>query len=256
MIELIFSSIMALSGIAHADVAACAAAAEQGQDLARAGKVKEARDAFTRCTATDCPDLIAHDCAGFLANAEARIASVSVSVTDAHGAKLATAIVEMDGTAIDWSSASSIRVDPGVHIFVVKNDGDVTVERRAEFAEGSTTRVDVELTPVLAEPPHEPPPHHGKSKPLLLGAAGASVVAVAGFALFAGFGEAGLSQQADLRGTCAPRCTSSQVDPLSTKFAVANVSLIVGIAATLGAGALWYLYARSDREAPPATSSR
>lgn len=255
MIGLVFGSIMALSGIAHADVAACAAAAEHGQDFARAGKVMEARDAFSRCAESDCPEMIAHDCAGWLASAESRIASASVNVTDAHGARLATAVVEMDGAPVDWTSAA-IRVDPGVHTFVVKNDGDVTVERRVQLAEGSTTPVDVQLTPVLAEPPHDTQPHHGKSKPLLVGAAGASVVAVAGFALFAGFGEAGLSEQSDLRGSCAPRCTSSQVDPVSAKFAVANVSLIVGIAATLGAGALWYLYARSDREAPPTTSSR
>ena len=255
-IELVLGSIMALSGIAHADVAACAAAAEQGQDLARAGKVKEAKDAFRRCTATDCPDLIAHDCAGFLASAESRIASASVTVTDAHGAKLPTAVVEMDGSAIDWTSASAIRVDPGVHTFVVRNDGDVTVERRVEFAEGSTVAVGVEMMPVLAEPQPSPMPPRRKSKPLFAGSLATSGVAVAGFALFAGFGEAGLSQQSELRAQCAPHCTSSQVDPVSTKFMVANVSLIVGVVATLGATALWYLYARSDHEAPPITSSR
>ncbi|MGH7328870.1 MAG: hypothetical protein ACREJX_11030, partial [Polyangiaceae bacterium] len=80
---------------------------------------------------------------------------------------------------------------------------------------------------------------------------------VAGFALFAGFGEAGLSQQSDLRTSCAPHCASNQVDPVSTKFAIANVSAVVGIVAALGAGALWYLFARSDHaEAPPVTSAR
>lgn len=257
MIGLIFGSIGAFGGMARADVAACAAAAEHGQDLARAGKVTAAREELTRCASSDCPELIAHDCAGWLASAASRIATASLSVTDTRGDKLASAIVEMDGAPIDWTSPAPLRLDPGVHTFVVKNDGFGTAERRVEFADGSTVAVNVSLTPLLAEPPHEESPQHHKSKPLLFGALGTSGLAIAGFALFAGFGEAGLSEQSDLRGQCAPHCTTGQVDPVSSKFVLANVSAVVGVVAALGAGALWYLYARSDHaEAPPVTSSR
>jgi hypothetical protein len=61
---------------------------------------------------------------------------------------------------------------------------------------------------------------------------------------FAALALSGQSDVSNLRSTCAPNCSSSQVDGARTQIILANVSLGVGIA-SLGIATTWFLLSRS-----------
>jgi hypothetical protein len=69
-----------------------------------------------------------------------------------------------------------------------------------------------------------------------------TALAVVGGALFAGFGVSGAADEDALRKSCSPFCTSAQVSPVSTKFAVADASLITGGVAAVTAIVFWVLW--------------
>jgi hypothetical protein len=79
---------------------------------------------------------------------------------------------------------------------------------------------------------------------LLAGAIATTVLAVAGGALFAGFGASGIADEDALRKSCAPFCTSSQVSPISTKFAIADVALATGGVAAIAAIVFWVVWSQ------------
>jgi hypothetical protein len=92
--------------------------------------------------------------------------------------------------------------------------------------------------------PDAPP---ASSKKLVLPIVFASI-GVVGVASFAAFGLMGKSQRSSLASSCAPYCTSDDVSPVRTKYAIADVSLLVGLA-SLGV-ATWLFVS-----APPGDSS-
>jgi hypothetical protein len=77
-------------------------------------------------------------------------------------------------------------------------------------------------------------------------------LSAAGFVGFAALGLSGTSEQNELKLTCAPKCTQSEVDPVRTKFTLADVSLVIG-ALALGATVL-VLILHSSSSAPRAIS--
>jgi hypothetical protein len=218
------------------DKAACAAAAVSGQELTRAHKLVEARTKLVQCSSPDCPEIIERDCADWLREVVARVPTLAVETS-------AGATIEIDGVPV--TSAGAVAVDPGSRRVSVHRDGYVSTERIVMVAEAEHKTVTIALSPIVAALPvvvAKPPP--SSRTPWLVAAIGTSAVALTGFALFAGFGASGLSDQNALRTSCAPYCTSSQVDPVSTQFTTANVGLVIGVVGLLVASAAWFFTAR------------
>jgi hypothetical protein len=229
----------------------CIAASDQGQQLRDDGKFKLAREAFLRCARSSCPTIVSHDCQEWLIEVDARTPTVIVDATDEKGNDLTDVKVSVDGAPFVASlTGLPARVDPGERLFRYEADGLAPVEERVVVRTGEKNRVlkvrfSAGLLPPAAAPAAPGPgERRGSFRPPL-----ASWVftgtAVAAFASEAYFGIAGLNQRNDDLsgpGKCAPACSPSERSSIETKFAVADVSLGVGV---VSAGLAVYFFVRS-----------
>jgi hypothetical protein len=246
-------TVAALSFSAHtagaADKAACAAAAEEGQRLLKAHKLVGAREQLLVCSSKDCPEIVVQDCTQWLGEVERGIASVVFRAVDAQGRPLDGVRVSENGVVVaDPAGRAPVEVDPGSHVFRFERRSYAPAEQHVELGEGLRNQ-EVAVTmraAVLAPPP--PPPRRagtGRGTGLFVVALSATGLAVAGGALYAGFGLAGLSDEDALKKTCAPYCTPAQTSAADTKFTIANVSLVAGLVSLAVAGVFWVLWGTS-----------
>jgi hypothetical protein len=252
------------------DKIACVGAAEEGQRLRKEGHLVSARDKLLVCASLECPAVVSQDCTGWLGEVQRSLASVTVQAHDAKGEALSDVKVLLDGAELsERAPTAAIDVDPGDHVFRCERAGYGSDEERVHLSEGERASViDCRLTPSaplsqnepaklrvdskVFEPIPAPLTHRGGLPWLTWPLAG---VGVAGMASFAYFGLSAESDQNALRRTgCAPYCELSKVDPIRTKFLIADISLGVG-AAALVATALVILLRHDSEPARPSISS-
>ncbi len=231
------------------DKAACAAAAETGQRLAKDHKYVAARDQLLVCSSTDCPDIISQDCTQWLGEVTRNVASIVLKPTDQSGNLLTDVGVASDGAPLTLHATDTpVEIDPGVHLFRFERAGYDATELRVEVTPGKrnqeiTAAMHAKVTAVVPPPPIADKGSGGSG--LLIASLVLSGVGAAGFGLFAGFGVVGLNDQDAVRKTgCAPNCTS-QLSGVSTDFTIANVSLVGGIVSLVAAGVLAVVWAAS-----------
>ncbi len=243
----------------------CVAAAERGQDLRDAGQLLAARDEFVACAREACPAVVRAECARWLAAVEDRTPSVVLRVRDRDGRDLAEARVAVDGKALEKSpDGRGLKLDPGPHAVALELAGFAPSEVRLVAREGEQDRlIDVVLekaagaptpVPVLAEvvasSPAAPPVREVRApRPFPAAPAILAGVAVAGAGAFAGLALSATHDVDTMRKTCAPGCSSSQVDAAKAKALWGNVSLGAGVVA---AGAATWMWFRRDATREPA----
>src|ERR1019366_810469 len=238
------------------DKAACAAAAEAGQRLRNRGQLVAAREQLIVCASPECPQVVSQDCTGWLREVQRSLAPFAVRAHDASGAPLHEVTVSLDGTVLpETAPTAPIEVDPGTHVVSCAHAGFAPSERPVLLAEGERgLAIDCELValgpaagngpPVATDARPAPvPPSSLAAVPAPIATPRTSVpwvvwplavLGAAGAAGFVGFGIAGRNEENAL--TCGPYCTT-EVDPAKTKFALADISLVVG-AVALGGAAL------------------
>ncbi len=259
------------------DKASCAAAAEAGQRLRKHGELVAAREQLVVCANPECPSIVSHDCTGWLGEVQRSLASFVVRAHDASGQPLREVTVKLDGATLPESAPTvAIEVDPGPHVVGCEREGFAPFEQTVPLAEGERgLEIDCRLVEIVPPPePIGPPPPATVPGPSLapLPAATATptasipwvvwplaVLGAAGATGFVGFGIAGRNDENTL--TCGPYCTQDAIGPAKTKFALADVSLVVGVVA-LGAAAVALLWHGSSASAaggsslPPAAPRR
>ena len=250
--------------------AACISASDEGQQLRDDGRYTRAREAFERCARESCPVLLRVDCVHWLLDLDQSSASVVINAKDDKGNDLVDVTVTVDGQPFASKlDGKPLAVDPGAHMFHYEAAGFAPMEEHAVIHAAEKNRVlnvrfpvalassrppPIEAAPVpgpdearVAIPPPAPdtvPAHAAPTDPRLPGwvFAGVSVVA---FASEAYFGLTGLSQRSTDLGPagCATEkdCPSSEKSSIQTKFAVADVSLGVGL---VSAGLAAYFFFR------------
>src|SRR5207253_10635921 len=92
-IAAVFAASLLISAAASAQNAApdkkvCIAAAERGQELRDAKKMRDARAQFLLCARKECPAAVAGECGRWAAEAEAALGSVKLEAVDDAGKKL------------------------------------------------------------------------------------------------------------------------------------------------------------------------
>ena len=240
-----FLSVSAWNETAEAtDKAQCAAAAEVGQRLTKAHKLVAAREQLLVCSSKECPDVISQDCTQWLGEVERSVASIILKPVDDAGRRLDNVHVTENGVVVaEHAGEGAVEVDPGAHVFRFERGDLEPAEQRVKLDEGRRNQeIVVTMRPRVAAPPPPPPPQTSGGAGLLAGGIVATTLAVAGGALFAGFGISGAADEEALRKSCAPFCTSAQVSPVSTKFAVADAALITGGVAAITAVVFWVLW--------------
>jgi hypothetical protein len=210
-------------------VLTCVDASDRGQVLRDKGNLREARVAFAKCGAKQCPAEIAADCGAWLQETEARMPSVVVVVRDAMAKDVDDARIAIDGVDVGEKTAQgrSVELDPGRHV------------ARASGAWGH-----VDLPFVLRErekgrqiaivlPSQSPErqssagqPSAGRPVPMSTFVFGGAAVVFAGLGI--GFGASSLAQYSDLKATC-PSCSDASRDAVRYHTVVADVSLGLGV---------------------------
>lgn len=225
-------------------VATCIAASESAQTAKLAARYRQAREGFTTCSHPDCPQAIRVDCAKGLTEIDTLEPTVVFAVRDEKGLDVPQAELLVDGAKVSLDGRP-LPLDPGPHAIVVKR-GKSEATQTVVVSAGEKGRVLTFTAPpeVLASP--ELPPTQAPtaaSKKSLVGPITVSALSVVGFALFTGFGLAGVDAYRALeREPCAATktCLESQQAPIRTQFLVADLGLGLGIAAAIGA-LIWWL---------------
>jgi hypothetical protein len=231
---------------AHAD-ATCIAAYEQTQMLRKDGKPVAAKVQASVCAKDSCPALLSADCNQWLAELEAIIPSVVLDPRGHNGELRADVRVKLDGVALaEKIDGKPIVVEPGSHTFVFEADGATPVERTLLVHEGEKSKKVTITVAAAIEPPR-------LERPVPLGVwifSGVSVVALATSAVFA---IDALGRKSDL-DECKPRCSSDDINAMSSSFTIADVALGAGVMAGVAAA---YLYlARPSVETPAPAPAR
>jgi hypothetical protein len=175
--------------------------------------------------------------------------------------------VFLDGTELsERAPTAAIDVDPGEHVVRCERAGFTSVEQSVRVAEGERgDEVDCRLAQATPKVPDAGRPRvdprilqplpagsnaHGPLPWVVWPLGG---LGLAGIGTFTFFGLEGKAEENTLRGKtgCAPRCTSTQLEPVETKFLIANVSLGVGIVALAAAAVVALLHQSSG----PTTTS-
>lgn len=246
---LVLIAALTLPNLAHADVQACVDAHSEAQVKRDDSDFLAARELFGRCVDSACPEPIRVECGEFLAKLEKDVPTVVLSAQDERGNDVPDAKVEVDGKPyLDALTGRATPVNPGSHTFAfVRPDGartNVTVL----ILEGVKGR---ELIGRFGSAPsgtsasssdsgsHRSAASGRNTLAYVLG--GAGVVALGAFGYFALSGKSELN---DLRKSCAPNCSDAQASAVSTKYLLADISLVAA-AGLLGGGAYLYFTAPS-----------
>ena len=234
---------------------ACLTRHEQSQVFRKNNKLAEARTALLACAQDICPSGIRSDCVEWLGAVKNAIPSVVVTAKlrdkDEYNVRL-TIDEEVVATRLD---GVAVELNPGVHSFKLELAGQDPIEQQVLLVEGQKNRV---VAVQFGKP--EPETAGGAAKPpdlyrpvptmaYVLGG-----VAIAGLGAFAGFGAWGLSEKKSLEDSCAPVCSSSEIDKVKSKFLIADISLGVAVAAT-AVGAVVF-FTRPGYERSPVTGGR
>jgi hypothetical protein len=245
----------------------CIGAADQGQQLRDDNKYQLAREAFVRCARESCPQVVRQDCTQWVRDIEERTPTVLLRAEDGRSNDLVDVKVKLDELPlVSALDGKPVTVDPGEHVFKFEAGGPSSAEQHVVISAGEKGRLivvrleaaasikaqasSVEV-PAGRERPEPGPP--GREIPLPVWIFGGA--AAAAFASEAYFGIAGLSSRSsDLAaGGCAPNCPSSEKSAIQTEFAIADVSLGVGLVSA-GLAAYFFFSSRNSTPSPTAAT--
>ncbi len=210
--------------------AGCASAYEAAQEERIKKQLVAARAHLVTCGVTTCPAGMQRECIGWLGEVDAALPTVVVRAFVA-GRETTDVRVLVDGQEVAARlDGSAVTLDPGPHLFRFEHAGDAPIEEQHVIAEGA------KLAPIEARfaPPKAAPRKIGLPVWIAIG------TSAAGFASFAAFGTAGVVEYEHFHGTCSPNCSKGDSSVVKTRFAVADVSLGVGVVAAGVAAALYF----------------
>lgn len=246
---LLGASLLMVPQLARADVAACVAAHSHGQAERNAGRLQSARNDFISCSTSECPSEIQAECASFLSEVEAFMASVVFAAIDEQGHDATDVKVSVDGQMVlDKLNGLATTLDPGSHEVMYTWPDGTEQKQTVVVAQGEKNRrVELRREPKpLAAPAEKPAPQAKKTPVAAYVLAGVGVAALGSFAAFAITGK---SAERDMDG-CKPYCQQSQADKMRLRYLIADISLGVSVVAL---GASGYFFFSASKE--PATSA-
>ncbi len=242
------------------DTQACLDSYAESQRLRKSGQLVAARRALLVCSQASCPEVVKTDCLPWLGEVEQALPSIVVVAKDQAGVDTLAVQVTIDGTVVaETLDGRPMVLDPGAHKLRFDHGTAPAIEQTIVVQQGVKNRpVEVSFAPdspptttAPPPPPAKPPDRGTPVVGYIIG--GVGVLALGSFAVFGLMGKAEADEYDD---TCAPTktCDEDEVDGTRTKLLVADVSLVVGIAA-LGVGVGLVLHHElSDPEPASATT--
>lgn len=223
-------------------IVACLSSHENAQ-LARMGArfLASVRE-LNACSSPLCPEAVRTDCLLWSQELKLLIPTVIVIAEDDSG-DMAEARVLVDGKVIRESlDGRPIALDPGTHLIAVELPDGQTRGERIVLAEGERERriiFNLKSVPRGVASVGSHPTRTIRPVPQAVYVLGAT--AIVGLGLGVGFGSDALSKSRTALDTCAPLCAASVSRAVSQRAIVADISLAIALASTIGAVAT-YVY--------------
>jgi len=229
------------------DTQTCLDTYAESQRLRKAGKLEAARRSLLVCSQAACPNVVKTDCVPWLAQVEKALPSIVVVAQDERGRDTLAVKVTIDGKVVaETLDGRPLVLDPGAHRVRFEHGSAPPIEQTIVAQQGvKNRRIDVSFAPdapppvaptASAAPPGDQPPSSPDRGAPIVGyvIGGVGVLALGSFAVFGLMGKAEADEYDE---TCAPTktCDENDVDRTKTKLLIADVSLLVGVAA-LGVG--------------------
>lgn len=254
LVMAVWLSLVAPVRAENATKAECVADYTGAQEQRAAGHLLEARETLVRCAKPECPAFIESDCGRWLIEVDRETPTIVIAARGRDGSDTVDVRVLVDGQPfLEAVSGQAVPIDPGQHTLRFEYADAEPIERSLVLRMGQKNRtVNVDFSDV-AEPTAEPEPsaydepaemdtvapaRPGPLRPYAFVAGGVGGVGLAGWAVFSILGK---GEQSDLEATCSPNCTDSEVQPVRTKYLIANVSLGVGLAGLAAGTALFFI---------------
>jgi hypothetical protein len=215
--------VVALSPLARADETetVCFASAAEGQKARKAGKLGDARQAFTRCAEVACPSEVTARCTAWIAEIDDAMPSIIVATKDAAGHDLAAGTVHIDQQEQSVLAGQTVSLEPGQHVVALDVPGEPRVEEALVLREHEKNRL---VLLQLRPKPAPPIVHKPTALPFVLGGIGLVFGAAFGAFAVAGF----LDRQSS---HCDSGCVPNDYDRVRAELVTADASL--GVAAVL-----------------------
>lgn len=246
--------VLGWSQLALADVDQCVEAHSQGQVLRDEGKLVASAAKLLTCASDDaCPAPIREECEQFLGTVQRLTPTLVFASRDHLGRDIDGVRIYMDDAVVEWSSGDApIAVDAGPHLFRFEHPDGQVIEQKLDAVQGEKARLVVaefSNTEVLEPRSTQADAAIDTTEPtdvrrVLMYTFGG--LAVVGLASFAVLGRQGRSEEADLRASCAPNCTSAQKQSVAQKYLWADVSLAVAGLSIAGGAVLYFAPLGSD----------
>lgn len=249
------------------DVQACASAFEQAQRLRNETKYLAANQQVRKCANPMCGAALLQECSRLYEELQSAIPTVVFSARDAaKGSDLSEVAVTIDGQpGVDQIDGKAIPIDPGNHTFKFTAAGYPPIERRMVIRDGEKFRqVAVtfsaegasETAPqpatTSAPAPAAGPAASSSSRPIPVATWVLGGIGVAGLATGAILRVVGSGQYDDLKSSCSPACSDSEIDRVKTKYTLSTVALGVGGAALAASVVILLAAPRESSETPAA----
>lgn len=231
----------------------CLDAFEAAQHLRAGGRLIEARERLQFCGSGQCPSLVRADCTQWEAEVLAALPTVAFAARDPEGRDVLDASVSIDARPVsDRIDGREVPLDPGIHAVRIEAPGFEALEQQIVVRAGEKNRIvavtfqpmapatgsqrAAEVAPVMSRPlPWAVP---------VLGGVGVAALTVAALLYFPV-----VSRANELRASCAPGCSQSEVDSLVVRRDASWVLAGAGVAA-IAAGAALFLLRPSVAVAP------
>jgi hypothetical protein len=237
----------------------CVEANDAAQDLRQSGKLRQAREKLAVCVASSCPGVVRDDCTQRLAEVDSAMPHIVFEAKDAAGNDLVNVKVTIDGAPLaDRLDGSSLKVDPGPHVFVFAWEGHPLVTKRLVLAEDDQARREV-IVFRNAETPHVESASPGAA-PVAAASGGSGIdrktiafavggAGVAGLIVGSIFGAVASSKWSAAKNDCGAGCgptapAQSEKNTASSDATISTVAFVVGGALAAG-GVVLYLTAPS-----------
>jgi hypothetical protein len=237
----------------------CVEANDAAQDLRQSGKLRQAREKLAVCATASCPGVVRDDCTQRLAEVDSAMPHIVFAAKDVAGNDLVDVKVTVDSTPLaDRLDGSSLKVDPGPHVFVFTWVGHPAVTKRLVLAEHDQARREIVVfgsagTPHVESASTATAPAAARSsgtgidrKTIAFAVGGAGV---AGLVVGSIFGAVASSKWSAAKSDCGAGCgptasAQGQKNTASSDATVSTVAFFVGGALAAG-GVVLYLTAPS-----------
>ncbi len=215
----------------------CAAAYEQGQELRRQDKLAASRTELSICEQT-CPRALAADCTKWQTEVLALMPTVRLRARNREGHPVSARVL-MDGAPLtEQVTDAALPVDSGEHTFRFESAEGVSVDVHASLHAGERGKEVVAVLGALSLPAAAPPTA-ATSRPMPTATYVFGAIGLAGLGLGAALSSKGHVDASHLESTCAPACSPSDVNAISTLYTVGWVSAGVGLASVAAGLVVW-----------------